>query len=174
MYDDHDTMITTGSWTCSATSGGIGTITIPTTGTGYSGSQLITVTAGGGGGGGYATSPMFLSTGTGPGYSTVDGNRATITLSANGEIYRGPERKGNGVFERLERLERMLGILHRDANLEALWPPLRDIGDAYDEICDEAIRRISEVVAGELKALHDQYEDGKTQANVYMTLCKEV
>jgi len=175
MYDEWDyTTTATGSST-SATTGGVGTITIPALGGTTNSTQWVTVAGGGGGGGGYVStgSPgQIYTTGTGgPGWSDIKTN-TTIVIDKDGEIYRGNDRK-NGLFQRLERLERMLGILHRDTDLEAQWEPLRDIGDAYDDICDEAIRRISEVVAGELKVLQDQYEDCKTQARVYIKLSKE-
>ena len=177
MYDEWDyTATATGSFTGSTT-GGVGTITIPALGGTSSSTQWVTV-AGGGGGGGYVStgSPgQIYTTGVGgaggPGWSDIS-TQTTIVIGKDGEIYRGNDRK-NGLFQRLERLERMLGILHRDSDLEAQWEPLRDIGDAYDDICDEAIRRISEVVAGELKVLQDQYEDCKTQARVYIKLSKE-
>ena len=178
MYDDWDyTATATGSFTTGTTTGGVGTITIPALGGTTSSNQWVTVTGGGGGGGAYYNnnSGKIYTTGVGaggaPGWSDVT-TQTTIVIGKDGEIYRGNDRK-NGLFQRLERLERMLGILHRDADLESQWEPLREIGDAYDEVCDEAIRRISEVVAGELKVLQDQYEDAKTQAKVYIKLSKD-
>lgn len=175
MYDDLDweyTSTATGSFT-STTTGCVGTITLPATGTGYNTTPYVTVTGLGGGGG--TTSGSLPQSGSNWGVISVTSSapQATIVISNEGEIYRGATSKGTGLFERLEKLERMLGILRRERGLEDQYEPLREIGDRYEAACDEAIAKIIDTAAIDLGALARSYENAITQARVYIALTKE-
>ena len=173
------------------TLGKIASVTVTTAGTGYSptngtaytnatmaggfsGPYTITTTGGGGGGFTSGSGTYLTNTTTGIAWDNGLSQQAKITISEGGDIYQGHDTKrAKGVFQRLERLERMLGILHRKWDLEADYEPLRQIGDEYDAVCDDAIAKISEAVFGELKAIQDRYEEAMDQAKVYRALTRD-
>jgi hypothetical protein len=144
-------------------------VTINTSGTGYSGMHIISTGTSG------TTGYKFASGGGG---SLVDKIYTKFTnnlvIDEHSDIYKSSQStKELGVFQRLLRLERMLGILQRNRDLEANWPPLREIGDAYDAACDKAIQKISDMVAVDLKHMHEQYQDAVSQAKMYVTLTRD-
>lgn len=109
-----------------------------------------------------------------PALTTVDITRSGITLQ-DGDIYRmttGNQVK-DGVFDRLERLERMMGILRRDKALENAYDPLREAGDKYDAVLDDAIADIMNIAINTMKQHADDYERLKNEAKVYHALTKD-
>lgn len=98
-----------------------------------------------------------------------------ITLQKNGDIYQMSDGKvaDNGLFDRLERLERMMGILRRDKGLENVYKPLQEAGDKYDAVLDNAIADIMNIAINTMKQHADDYEQLKTEAKVYHALTKD-
>jgi len=146
-------------------------VTINTSGTGYSGMHIIST--------GTTGNTGWNLAGGGGGGSLVNNNVSAkftnnLVIDEHSDIYKSSQSsKELGVFQRLLRLERMLGILQRNRDLEANWPPLREIGDAYDAACDKAIQKISDMVAVDLKHMHEQYQDAVSQAKMYVTLTRD-
>jgi len=140
---------------------GTGTIhTISHGGTGYSNNTAITLTGGGGGGGGYA--------------DWTNTSRPSISISADGDIFQGSATNSDdGLFARLERLERLMGIMKRDRNLECDYEPMRQLGDAYDDAVDAAISEIMAVTLGKLQHMEEEYESMREQAKVWRALSKD-
>lgn len=117
---------------------------------------------------------ILTTNGWEPALTTVDINRNGITLH-DGDIYRmttGNQIK-DGVFDRLERLERMMGILRRDKALENAYDPLREAGDKYDAVLDHAIADIMNIAINTMKQHADDYERLKSEAKVYQALTKD-
>ena len=159
----------------SSNSGMITSITLPSAGTGYTTSSppYITVTgAGGGGGGGYMN--QVLTTNTGGTTTWATSGRETIRISADGDIFQGGSTNADdGVFARLERLERLMGIMQRDRNLERDYEPMRQLGDAYDDAIDAAISEIMAVTLHKLKHMEEEYDSMREQAKVWRALSKD-
>jgi hypothetical protein len=149
-------------------------ITLPSAGTGYITTPYITVTgAGGGGGTGY--SGQILTTTTTTGATTWgSGGRETIRISADGDIFQGGHTNADdGLFARLERLERLMGIMRRDRSLESDYEPMRVLGDAYDDAVDAAIQTIMDVTLHKLAHMEQEYESMREQAKVWRALSKD-
>lgn len=98
-----------------------------------------------------------------------------ITLQKHGDIYQMSDGKvtDKGLFDRLERLERMMGILRRDKGLENVYKPLQEAGDKYDAVLDDAIADIMNIAINTMKQHADDYEQLKTEARVYHALTKD-
>ena len=156
-------------------SGMVTSITVPSAGTGYTTSTTpyITVTGGGGGGGtGYAN--QVLTTNTGGTTTWATGGRETIRISAEGDIFQGGSTNADdGVFARLERLERLMGIMQRDRSLERDYEPMRQLGDAYDDAVDAAISEIMAVTLHKLRHMEAEYDSMREQAKVWRALSKD-
>ena len=146
-------------------------ITMASTGTGYITTPYITVTGAGGGGGGY--SGQILTTTTTGDTSWQTGGRETIRISAGDIFQGGVSNADDGLFARLERLERLMGIMRRDRSLEHDYEPMRQLGDTYDDAVDDAIQAIMEVTLGKLKAMEQEYESMREQAKVWRALSKD-
>jgi len=163
------------STAATVTPGGIGAITLTSSGTGYTTSSTtpyITVTGAGGGGGGYMN--QVLTTNTGGTTTWATGGRETIRISAEGDIFQGGSTNADdGLFARLERLERLMGIMRRDRSLERDYEPMRQLGDAYDDAVDAAISEIMEVTLGKLALMEQEYENMREQAKVWRALSKD-
>ena len=141
-----------------------------TTGT----TPYVTVTYGGGGGGtGYSGQILTTNT-TNTGDTTWGtGGREAIRISAGDIFQGGVSNADDGLFARLERLERLIGIMRRDRTLEGDYEPMRQLGDAYDDAVDDAIQAIMEVTLGKLKAMEQEYESMREQAKVWRALSKD-
>ena len=149
-------------------------ITMASPGTGYITTPYITVTgAGGGGGTGYSGQILTTNT-TNTGDTTWGtGGRETIRISAGDIFQGGVSNADDGLFARLERLERLIGIMRRDRTLESDYEPMRQLGDTYDDAVDDAIQAIMEVTLGKLKAMEQEYESMREQAKVWRALSKD-
>ena len=150
-------------------------ITMASPGTGYITTPYITVTVAGGGGGGTGYSGQILTTNTTNTGDTTwgTGGRETIRISAGDIFQGGVSNADDGLFARLERLERLMGIMRRDRTLEGHYEPMRQLGDAYDDAVDDAIQAIMEVTLGKLKAMEQEYESMREQAKVWRALSKD-
>ena len=149
-------------------------ITMASTGTGYITTPYITVTGAGGGGGGTGYSGQILTTNTtNTGDTTWATGGGTIRISAGDIFQGGVSNADDGLFARLERLERLMGIMRRDRSLEHDYEPMRQLGDAYDDAVDDAIQAIMEVTLGKLKAMEQEYESMREQAKVWRALSKD-
>ena len=146
-------------------------ITMASPGTGYITTPYITVTGAVGGGGGY--SGQILTTTTTGDTTWGTGGRETIRISAGDIFQGGVSNADDGLFARLERLERLIGIMRRDRTLEGDYEPMRQLGDAYDDAVDDAIQAIMEVTLGKLKAMEQEYESMREQAKVWRALSKD-
>ena len=149
-------------------------ITMASPGTGYITTPYLTVTYGGGGGGtGYSGQILTTNT-TNTGDTTWGtGGREAIRISAGDIFQGGVSNADDGLFARLERLERLMGIMRRDRTLEGDYEPMRQLGDAYDDAVDDAIQAIMEVTLGKLKAMEQEYESMREQAKVWRALSKD-
>lgn len=107
--------------------------------------------------------------------ATVNIDTGGITLLENGDIYQmsSGNKVSDGVFDRLERIERMMGILRRDKMLENTYEPLREAGDKYDAVLDHAIADIMNIAINTMKQHADDYERLKNEAKVYHALTKD-
>ena len=140
-----------------------------TTGT----TPYVTVIGGGGGGTGYSGQILTTNT-TNTGDTTWGtGGREAIRISAGDIFQGGVSNADDGLFARLERLERLIGIMRRDRTLEGDYEPMRQLGDAYDDAVDDAIQAIMEVTLGKLKAMEQEYESMREQAKVWRALSKD-
>jgi len=130
---------------------------------------------GGGGGGGTGYSGQILTTNTTNTGDTTwgTGGREAIRISAGDIFQGGVSNADDGLFARLERLERLIGIMRRDRTLEGDYEPMRQLGDAYDDAVDDAIQAIMEVTLGKLKAMEQEYESMREQAKVWRALSKD-
>jgi len=143
------------------------------TGTGYGNNGYITVTGAGGGGGGYANQVLTTNTGGSTTWTGV-GGREVMRISADGDIFQGGSTNADdGVFARLERLERLMGIMRRDRSLERDYEPMRQLGDAYDDAVDAAISEIMAVTLHKLKHMEEEYDSMREQAKVWRALSKD-
>ena len=132
----------------------------------------MTGAGGGGGGGGYAG--QVLTTNTTGGASWANTSRPSISISTDGDIFQGSATNSDdGLFARLERLERLMGIMKRDRNLECDYEPMRQLGDAYDDAVDAAISEIMAVTLGKLQHMEEEYESMREQAKVWRALSKD-
>lgn len=122
---------------------------------------------------GTASATMTMSSTGSIGWTDPAYQAAIVISSDTGDIYRGRKRDGLGVFERLEKLERMLGILSRQRSLEESYPPLKQTGEEYERVCERAIASIIDVAAKELGDLRDRYEAEVDQARIYVELSRE-
>jgi hypothetical protein len=150
-------------------------ITMASPGTGYITTPYITVTgAVGGGGTGYSGQILTTNT-TNTGDTTWGtGGREAIRISADGDIFQGGHTNADdGLFARLERLERLIGIMRRDRTLESDYEPMRKLGDAYDDAVDEAIQSIMDITLNKLKHMEQEYESMREQAKVWRALSKD-
>jgi hypothetical protein len=174
------TAVTNGGYSVGTThtvaNGSIGAITLTSSGTGYTTSTTpyITVTGGGGGGGSGGYMNQVLTTNTGGTTSWNTGGREVMRISADGDIFQGGSTNADdGLFARLERLERLMGIMRRDRSLERDYEPMRQLGDAYDDAVDAAISEIMEVTLGKLAHMEQEYESMREQAKVWRALSKD-
>ena len=150
-------------------------ITLPSAGTGYITTPYITVTGGGGGGSGYSGQILTTTTTTTTGATTwSSGGRESLRISADGDIFQGGNSNADdGLFARLERLERLMGIMRRDRSLESDYEPMRMLGDAYDDAVDAAIQTIMDVTLHKLEHMEQEYESMREQAKVWRALSKD-
>ena len=170
--------------TCTATisNGGYITGTVPSThmtvsgtGTGYSANagQYLTITGGSGGGSGQIlttnnaiTSPLV--------WANTTANNVAIRVTSKGDIFQGDTTHDNdGVFARLARLERLMGIMQRDHTLERDYEPMRELGESYDDAIDAAIQQIMDAALHQLKHMEDEYDSMREQAKVWRALSKD-
>ena len=115
---------------------------------------------------------ILTTTGWESAQPVVNINNRGITLQ-DGDIYRMSDKATTGVFDRLERLERMMGILRRDRTLESVYKPLQEAGDKYDNILDTAIADIMNIAIDTMKSHADYYDQLTVEAKVYHALTKE-
>jgi len=168
--------ITTGGYTTATISGGggggVGAITLTSTGTGYTSTTTPYITVSGGGTG-YANQVLTTNTGGATSWTGI-GGKEVMRISADGDIFQGGSSNADdGVFARLERLERLMGIMRRDRSLESDYEPMRQLGDAYDDAVDAAISAIMEVTLGKLRHMEQEYENMREQAKVWRALSKD-
>ena len=166
------TMVTNGGY--AANTAPMTGITIASPGTGYITTPYITVT-GGGGGGGTGYSGQILTTNTANTADTTwgTGGRETIRISAGDIFQGGVSNADDGLFARLERLERLMGIMRRDRTLEGDYEPMRKLGDDYDDAVDAAIESIMDITLHKLKHMEQEYESMREQAKVWRALSKD-
>lgn len=106
--------------------------------------------------------------------TSVEINTTGVTLVSGGDIYQMSNKAASdGLFYRMERLERMMGILRRDTALENAYQPLKEAGDKYDKVLDDAIADIMNIAITTMKQHADDYEQLKTEAIVYRALTKD-
>ena len=97
-----------------------------------------------------------------------------VILHNDGDIYQDSDRsKSAGVFNRLKRIEEMLGILRRDYKLEHIYEPLAEAGEKYDAVLEQAIAEIMEITSTHMKKFAEDYDDLAIQANVYRKLTED-
>jgi hypothetical protein len=102
------------------------------------------------------------------------GGREALRISADGDIFQGGNTNADdGLFARLERLERLMGIMKRDRNLERDYEPMCVLGDAYDDAVDAAIQTIMDVTLHKLQHMEQEYENMRQQAKVWRALSKD-
>ena len=140
-----------------------------TTGT----TPYVTVIGGGGGGGtGYSGQILTTNT-TNTGDTTWATGGGTIRISAGDIFQGGVSNADDGLFARLERLERLMGIMRRDRSLESDYEPMRMLGDAYDDAVDAAIESIMFITLHKLEHMEQEYESMREQAKVWRALSKD-
>jgi hypothetical protein len=97
-----------------------------------------------------------------------------VILHNDGDIYQDSDRsKSAGVFNRLERIEEMMGILRRNYKLEHIYEPLAEAGDRYDAVLEKAIAEIMEITSTHMKKYAEEYDELAIQADVYRKLTKD-
>ena len=97
-----------------------------------------------------------------------------VILHNDGDIYQDSDRsKSAGVFNRLERIEEMMGILRRNYKLEDIYEPLAAAGDKYDAVLEQAIAEIMEITSTHMKKFAEDYDELAMQAEVYRKLTKD-
>ena len=130
---------------------------------------------GGGGGGGTGYSGQILTTNTTNTGDTTwgTGGRETIRISAGDIFQGGVSNADDGLFARLERLERLMGIMRRDRSLESDYEPMRKLGDDYDDAVDAAIESIMFITLHKLEHMEQEYESMREQAKVWRALSKD-
>ena len=140
-----------------------------TTGT----TPYVTVIGGGGGGTGYSGQILTTNT-TNTGDTTWGtGGRETIRISAGDIFQGGVSNADDGLFARLERLERLMGIMRRDRSLESDYEPMRKLGDDYDDAVDAAIESIMFITLHKLEHMEVEYNSMREQAKVWRALSKD-
>jgi hypothetical protein len=142
-----------------------------TTGT----TPYVTVVGTGGGGGSGYSGQILTTTTTATGATTWGtGGREAIRISADGDIFQGGNTNADdGLFARLERLERLMGIMKRDRSLERDYEPMSKLGDDYDDAVDAAIQTIMDVTLHKLQHMEQEYESMREQAKVWRALSKD-
>jgi hypothetical protein len=99
---------------------------------------------------------------------------AVVTLTNGGDIYQDSDTSiSGGVFNRLERIEEMMGILRRDYKLEHIYEPLAEAGDRYDAVLEKAIAEIMEITSTHMKKYAEEYDELAMQADIYRKLTKD-
>ena len=97
-----------------------------------------------------------------------------VILSNDGDIYQDSNRSiSGGVFNRLERIEEMMGILRRNHKLEHIYEPLAEAGDRYDAVLEQAIAEIMKITSTHMKKYAEDYDELAMQAEVYRKLTKD-
>jgi hypothetical protein len=97
-----------------------------------------------------------------------------VILHNDGDIYQDSDRsKSAGVFNRLERIEEMMGILRRNHKLENIYEPLAEAGDKYDAVLEQAIAEIMKITSTHMKKFAEDYDELAMQAEVYRKLTKD-
>jgi len=97
-----------------------------------------------------------------------------VILHNDGDIYQDSDRsKSAGVFNRLERIEEMMGILRRNHKLENIYEPLAEAGEKYDAVLEQAIAEIMKITSTHMKKFADDYDELAMQAEVYRKLTKD-
>lgn len=97
-----------------------------------------------------------------------------VILHNDGDIYQDSDRSiSGGVFNRLERIEEMMGILRRDYKLENVYEPLAEAGDKYDAVLEQAIAEIMEITSTHMKKFAEDYDELAIQAKVYRKLTED-
>ena len=140
-----------------------------TTGT----TPYVTVIGGGGGGGtGYSGQILTTNT-TNTGDTTWATGGGTIRISAGDIFQGGVSNADDGLFARLERLARLMGIMRRDRSLDSDYEPMRMLGDAYDDAVDAAIESIMFITLHKLEHMEQEYESMREQAKVWRALSKD-
>ena len=141
-----------------------------TTGT----TPYVTVIGGGGGGGTGYSGQILTTTTTNTGTTSWQtGGRENIRISAGDIFQGGVSNADDGLFARLERLERLMGIMRRDRSLESDYEPMRKLGDAYDDAVDAAIQTIMDITLHKLEHMEQEYESMREQAKVWRALSKD-
>ena len=107
-------------------------------------------------------------------YANTTASQVAIRVSGKGDIFQGDTTHDNdGVFARLARLERLIGIMQRDHTLERDYEPMRELGESYDVAIDSAIQQIMDAALHQLKHIEDEYEDMRQQAEMWRALSKD-
>ena len=97
-----------------------------------------------------------------------------VILHNDGDIYQDSDRsKSAGVFNRLERIEEMMGILRRNHKLESVYEPLAEAGEKYDAVLEQAIAEIMKITSTHMKKYASDYDELAMQAEVYRKLTKD-
>ena len=135
-----------------------------------SSTPYLTVTGSGGGGG--AGQMIYTNNTSTPVLSIAAGSEA-IRISGNGDIFQDRAREAGGVFARLERLERLIGIMQRDRDLERDYDPMRQLGDAYDIAVEAAIQAVLDITLDKFAHMEQEYESMREQAKVWRALSKD-
>jgi len=105
-------------------------------------------------------------------------NKVAIRVSGKGDgkgdIFQSDTTHDNdGVFARLARLERLMGIMQRDHTLECDYEPMRELGESYDVAIDSAIQQIMDAALHQLKHMEQEYEDLRQQAEMWRALTRD-
>ena len=97
-----------------------------------------------------------------------------VILHNDGDIYQDSDRsKSAGVFNRLARIEEMMGILRRNYKLENIYEPLAEAGEKYDAVLEQAIAEIMKITTTHMKKYANEYDELTMQAEVYRKLTKD-
>ena len=128
--------------------------------------------------GSFITDMSFHYTNTGTISTSASMNNIVQTpaviLGNDGDIYQDSNRSiEGGVFNRLERIEEMMGILRRNYKLEHIYEPLAEAGDRYDAVLEKAIAEIMEITSTHMKKYAEDYDELVMQAEVYRKLTKD-
>ena len=135
-----------------------------------SSTPYLTVTGSGGGGG--AGQMIYTNNTSTPVLSIAAGSEA-IRIGGNGDIFQDRAREAGGVFARLERLERLIGIMQRDRNLERDYEPMQQLGDAYDIAVEAAIQAVLDITLDKFAHMEQEDEDLRQQAEMWRALTKD-
>jgi hypothetical protein len=107
-------------------------------------------------------------------WANTTANKVVIRVSGKGDIFQGDTAHDNdGVFARLARLERLMGIMQRDHHLERDYEPMRELGESYDDAIDSAIQQIMDAALHQLKHMEDEYECMREQAEMWRALTRD-